>query len=152
METRNNRIVIENADITFRDFSGRRYGIGSFGVGIEPELAEKLKADGWNVKPRKNFSDDPDVGERYFLPVTVRWDKFPPRIIMATNDNEVFMDESNIGIFDTAEFEKVNLVISPSKQMRAYLKSMYAIVAEDDLDRWRRKPSIEEPEDDGYPF
>ena len=71
---------------------------------------------------------------------------------MATNDNEVFMDESNIGIFDTAEFEKVNLVISPSKQMRAYLKSMYAIVAEDDLDRWRRKPSIEEPEDDGYPF
>ena len=34
METRNNRIVIENADITFRDFSGRRYGIGSFGVGI----------------------------------------------------------------------------------------------------------------------
>lgn len=151
MEQRNNRIVIEDAEITFRDFSGRRYGIGSFGVGIEPGLAEKLKADGWNVKPRKNFSDDPDVEERYFLPVTVRWDKFPPRVIMATNENEVFMGEDNIGIFDTAEFEKVNVVISPSKQMRAYLKSMYAIVAEDDLDRWRRKPDPAQ-EDDGYPF
>ena len=149
-ERRNNRIVMENAEITFRDFSGMRYGIGSFGVGIEPDLAEKLKADGWNVKPRRNSSDDPDAEEKYYLPVTVRWDKFPPRIIMATNDNEVFMDESNIGVFDNAEFIKVNLVITPSRHMRAYLKSMYAVVQEDDLDRWRRKP--EKVDEDDYPF
>lgn len=149
----NNRIVIENAEITFRDFSGRRYGIGSFGVAIEPDLAAKLKADGWNVKPRKQYGDDPDQEERYFLPVTVRWDKFPPKIIMATKRNEVFMDEQTIGTFDNAEFETVNLVITPSKQMRAYLKRMYAVVAEDELDMWRRKPDpSQEPEDDGYPF
>ena len=69
---------------------------------------------------------------------------------MATKENEVFMDESNIGTFDAAEFVKVNVVITPSKQMRAYLKSMYAVVAEDDLDRWRRKPAAQD--DDGYPF
>lgn len=142
------RIVMENAKLTFRDFAGRRYGTGAFGLALDADIALKLKDDGWNVKER--IFDDPNEEPSYWLPVTVRWDKFPPDIIMATKNNETFLDEKTVGTLDNAEFDYVNLVVTPSSQMRAYLKSMYAMVQEDDLMRWRRKPS--DIEEDDYPF
>ena len=49
------KLVVENAQIIFRNFSGnedkfRQSGTRSFGLILDNELAEKLAEDGWNIK------------------------------------------------------------------------------------------------------
>lgn len=151
------RIEFENLtekDFAWRDFGGQRYGTGAFGLIISDRaFAERLQRDGWNVKMGRPNPNDPDDEPDYWLPVTVRFDKFPPDIIMATRNNEVKIDETNVADLDHAEIESFNVSITPSAQMRAYLEQMYVVINERPLDRWRRRPERnEEAVDDGYPF
>jgi len=141
-------IIIENAPIRFRNFAGKAgdfnpEGVRNFCVFLDNELATSLKADGWNVKeltPR-----DPDEPIQPYLPVAVAFANYPPKIVMMSSRGKTLLDEASINILDWAELQSVDLIIQPynwvmyegkkneRRGVKAYLKSMYVTIYEDEL-------------------
>lgn len=152
-------IIVEDAQIIFRNFRGIDRGYNakhekSFSLLVDPERfdIDAMKKDGWNLKmlkPREGYEDEP---VKYHLPVTVRWDKKPPRIFIVTKvsgDGEkpkyrkTLLDEESSFMIDTAEIAKVRVVeISHGKTydfngmvgIKAYLKEIYIELVEDRFD------------------
>lgn len=143
MVTKN--IVIENARIAFRNFSGKegKYnpaGRRNFCVFLDPDVASDLLQDGWNVRwlePR-----DPDDSKQAYLQVAVSYVNIPPKIIVITSQNKTILDESSVNILDWAEISNVDLIIRPynwdvngKNGVKAYIKSMYVTLSEDEFEK-----------------
>lgn len=136
-----NNLTIEDAKIFWKNFSGRgstynAEGSRNFCVEIDPETAEAMKADGWNIKyskPREE-GDEPQP----YIQVTVKYGDYPPKIYMVTSRNQTLLDEDTVGELDRAEIEKVDLIINGfswtvngKSGIKAYCKTMYVTIAED---------------------
>ena len=139
----NKNIVIENARIGFRNFSGEEgrfnpKGKRNFCVFLDTELGEKLQDDGWNIKwlePREE-GDEPQA----YLQVAVSYEHFPPKIVQITSRGQTILDEDMVGVLDWAEIENVDLIIRPynwkvngKSGVKAYLKTMYVTIYEDEF-------------------
>jgi len=136
-------ITVENAIIGFRNFTGKesqfnRAGSRNFCIFLEPELAKTLESDGWNVKFLK--PRDPDEDPQAYLPVEVKYLSYPPKITLITGTGRQFLDEDTVNILDWAEFESVDLIVRPYNWelngkigVKAYLKTMYVTIVEDEL-------------------
>lgn len=137
-------IVIEDARIGFRNFSGEAgkfnpAGRRNFCVFLDHELGEVLQQDGWNVrwlKPR-----DEDESEKPYLQVAVSYDNIPPKIVLVTGRGKTLLDESTVNILDWAEIANVDLIIRPynwsvsgNSGVKAYVKSMYVTLVEDEFE------------------
>lgn len=139
-------IIMENAKIIFRNFSGEdskfnRAGQRNFCVVIDdPDLAQKLIADGWNLRarPPREEGDEPS----YYLQVAVSFDNIPPTIWLVTNRQKTILDVESVGTLDYAEIKNVDLIIRPycweipgkdgtKSGVKAYLKNMYVTIEED---------------------
>lgn len=141
------KIMMENCSpqqIRFRNFSGKPdkfnpEGSRNFTVIIEDlDLVEKLVDDGWNIRMLPPMEEgDP---ERASLKVAVNYNNIPPKIVRVTKTSQVILDEETVGELDTADIESFDICITPynwevngKSGVKAYLKTMYVVVEEDEF-------------------
>lgn len=155
----NNSLTIRNAHIRFRNFRGlenkfNREGDRNFCVDIDDvDLANQLAADGWNVKPFTSRSEDEEP--KHFIPVAVKYNKYPPDIYLVTKKNIIRLKEDTVGQLDNVNILKVDLTINPShwekpdkSGIKAYVSTMYVTIEEDAFaDEYSRGRVVEE-----FPF
>jgi hypothetical protein len=139
------KVTIEDAQIIFRNFEGKEgpfnaKGQRAFSVVLPPEEAESLAAIGWNVKTREPREEGDDV--LYHLPVAVNFSNRPPRVTMITSTARTTLTEDTVDILDFADIQKVDIVLNPyawevngKSGIKAYLKTMFVTIDEDDLER-----------------
>jgi len=138
-----NPIIFRDARIIFKNFEGRpseynRNGERSFSVIIpDPETAQQLQNDGWNVKVRAPRTPDDTV--EYRLNVKVNFGYKPPKIELIDGENVQQLDEDHVRILDQADLARIDLVVTPynwsrsdgSEGVSAYLKQMKAYLEPD---------------------
>lgn len=134
-------IYFENAEITFKNFSGRptkyqrQEGFRTFSVVVDdPDMAQHLSEDGWNVRilrPR-NEGDAP----RHVLDVSINfnfWKK--PEIYMICDGHKTRLDEEDLNILDGADIITSDIVVRPrlwddngTTRIKAYLQELYVTI------------------------
>lgn len=148
-------LQIDDARITYRNFSGvgsqyNREGDRNFSIIIPTmEMADRLTAEGWNVKikPAREPGDDPFIT----LPVKVKFNDRGPNAYLVVGKNMRQLDAATIGRLDRIDIRSVDLDIRPydwvvnGKAGRtAYLQT---IRVTQDIDRFAAMYAEEE-----YPF
>src|SRR5690242_15378863 len=138
-------LIIEDARLIFRNFSGKegrynREGDQNFCVLLEPDVAEVMRRDGWNVKTLKPREEDDDVPQPY-IQVSIGFKIRPPRIVLVTSRGRTTLEENMIEVLDWVDIKTVDLTIRPYEWsvrgetgIKAYLKTMYVTIHEDPLD------------------
>jgi hypothetical protein len=114
---------IENAEFVYRqNFAGiarppyDEAGDHYFNVKVDPNIAEALKNDGWNIAYTKPGKDAPPEVVNEFIPepflkVAIGFKFRPPTVILIRNGNPTLITEKTIGALDSTEFTKVDCVI-----------------------------------------
>ena len=139
-------IVIENANIKFRNFSGKQglmnpQGRRNFVVFIEDDvLAESLVRDGWNVKWLKPLEEgDP---RQPILPITVSYSYKPPEVFLITSRGRTKLGEKELDLLDWADIKTADMTIRPyhwtfgdAEGISARLQKLYVTIREDPLER-----------------
>ena len=154
MASERTTITIENAQLIFKNFAGKegpytKAGTREFAVLLDDEFAKMFEADGFNVKYLKP-REEGDVPQAY-LQVAVKFDVKPPRIVMITDTTRTPLDEETCEVLDWADIAFCDLVVSPyawgpingKSGIKAYLKSLFVTIAEDDLERKYRINEVE---------
>ena len=129
---------IDDARIIFKNFEGRgdkfnREGDRNFSLMIEdPNTADAMIKEGWNVKIKEGH--DEDEGPFMRLPVKVKFTDYGPKVYLNSAGNVTQLDEESIACLDNIDIESVNMDIRPydwevnGKTGRtAYLQSMEVI-------------------------
>lgn len=145
MANEKNTVTIEDAQLIFKNFSGiegqfNAAGDREFSVILDAKNARLMEKDGWNIKYLKprDEGDEPTP----YLPVKVSYKNRPPTVVMMTSTARTRLDEQSIETLDWADIEKADLIVTPyhwavgaKTGVKAYLKSLYVTVREDDLER-----------------
>lgn len=149
-------LQIDDARIIFRNFEGRgdkfnREGDRNFSLLIEdPNTADALIKEGWNVKIKEGR--DEDDGPFMRLPIKVKFTDYGPNVYLITGGRRNELDEESIACLDNIDIESVDMDIRPydwevngRTGRTAYLQSMQVIQR---IDRFAaRYADMQEKED-----
>ncbi len=138
-------VTIEGARLIWLNFSGRvsqfnTKGDREFTVVLPNDLAEQMADDGWHVKFREPYEEgeQPEAHIR----VKVNFDNRPPRIVLLTSTARTHLNQDTVEMLDHVDIENVDLVmrgydweVGDKSGTKAYLKTMFVKVLEDDLER-----------------
>ena len=143
-----NKLYVENAFIFRKNFRGEKTeyntdGKRNFYLKLDPDLADQLHDDGWNVQqaPAREEGEPP----LNYLPVEIRYNNqnpmLDPDIYLVTSRKKTKLDESNVGILDTVRFKNVSIRVNPYNWkvgskigVKAYVDKMYIEIEEDPMD------------------
>lgn len=160
MDKRVDDIIIRDARVRYRNFSGRAdnytpAGLRNFTIFLDDDFANELSNEGWNIKWKvsKKYPDNPPQAQ---LKVAVSYRQTPPNIVSITARGRRDITEETVKSLDFADIKKWSVVISPSywkhgdkKGIKAYLKSLVAWQREDELEAdYRDVPYIKDSPDD----
>ena len=144
-----NTLNIENTRIIFPNFKGERtqynrQGGRDFSIALDPEMAEDLQSQGFNVKwPKPNPDISPEEDRRLpYLTVTVSNDQHVNpsiRIFIVDSGNPSRVDVTNqmeLEMLDRLDISSADVVINPyhweiqeqdgvKTGIKAYLKALY---------------------------
>ena len=149
MAVTDGQLMIENAKIVFRNFTGKEgmynaEGDRNFCVLLEEDMARHLIQEGWNVKTlrAREEGDEPQP----YIQVSVKYrgrngNKVrPPAIVMITSKGRTSLQEEECELLDWVDIANVDLIIrsfqwavSGKTGIKAYLKSIYITIEEDYL-------------------
>lgn len=146
---RDNNVIMEGVRIIFRNFRGEegpynKKGERNFAVLLDEKVAADMAEDGWNVKILEPREDAEEGEERQpFLPVALRYDVFPPRVVLVTSNNRTVLDEAAVQQLDNVDILNVDIIVRPyswsgadgKSGIKAYVKTMYVTIEEDPLDK-----------------
>ena len=111
-------LQIDDAVLMFKNFEGRpdkfnREGDRNFSIRIDdPEMADALIEQGWNVKIKPPRDDD--EGPFMRLPVKVKFSDYGPRVLLkGIKPDPIELDEESIGMLDQIDIEVADLDIRP---------------------------------------
>lgn len=147
------KITIENAEIGFRNFSGKegmynKEGERSFVVFLDLDQAEDLAQEGWNVKyPKERIMEkDEEDDRRPYLPVDASFGQYPPKIVLVHGETPERLEEHELDILDWANIIHVDVTIRPytwqvqgNSGIKAYLENIYVTI---ETDPFREKYGI----------
>lgn len=143
------QLLMENAEILFRNFSGKEgmynaEGDRNFCVLLDEETSRQLIEDGWNVKTLRARDDDEEP--RNYIQVSVKYRGRngnavrPPTIVMVTSKGRTALSEAECELLDWVDIKNVDLIVRPFEWavngktgIKAYLKSIYVTIQEDAL-------------------
>lgn len=141
---RNDRnITLEGITIAFRNFAGKedvynRQGDRNFAILLEPALAERMAADGWNVKYLREREEGD--GQQAYIQVAVSYKNRPPKICMITSKGLTYLTEDEVEVLDWADIETADVTLNPyewavnnKSGTKAYLHALYVKIEEDYL-------------------
>lgn len=148
-----NNLVMEDAKIIFRNFSGKEVkrivkgkevkcnaeGNKNFCVLLEDsEVAQNMADIGWNVRILKPRDEEDEA--KHYIQVSVNYDNIPPKVYMVTRKKKTLLLEDTIDSLDYAEIKNVDLIIRPycwevqgNSGIKAYVKTMYVTIEEDEF-------------------
>ena len=137
--------MVEDARLVFRNFSGKegqynREGDRNFSVILDPEAAQEMLTDGWNVKFLASREDgEPDTP---YIQVAVNFSNRPPRVVMITSTARTHLNEDSVAVLDWADIKVCDLIaraydwtVNGKSGTKAYLQSMFITIEEDELER-----------------
>lgn len=137
--------MIEGAQLLFRNFKGEEgpynlKGDRNFCVVLEPDVADKMLRDGWNIKYLNGREEgEPDVP---YIQVRVNFDNRPPRVVLLTSSSRTSLNAESIDVLDYADIRNADLIcrgyewkVQDKTGTKAYLQSLFVTIEEDDLER-----------------
>lgn len=145
--SKHDNILIEDARITFKNFSGvggqyNPEGRRNFTVLLDKDAAAYLRGEGWNVRTLtpKDPSDEPQDILQVFLNYKCP-ERFRPKVVLMQNGRKSVLDEDSVSILDWADIETVDIMIRPynwemagKTGIKAMVSSLYASVVPDELE------------------
>lgn len=146
--------MVEDAQIIFRNFSGKegqynREGDRNFAVILDPEMAEQMAKDGWNVRWLKAREEGDE--ETPYVQVAVNFNNRPPRITQITSVGKTVLDEDLVDTLDWAEIKTADLIargyewtVNGKSGVKAYLQSLFVTIEEDALERKYAQMEVED--------
>ncbi len=135
--------TLEDIVIAFRNFAGKEamynsQGDRNFAIILEPEVAESMLRDGWNVKYLKP-RDEGDEAQPY-IQVSVSYKNRPPKICLVTSKSMTYLTEDEVEMLDWVDIETADVTLNPydwsvngKSGTKAYLQALYIKIVEDYL-------------------
>lgn len=140
-------VLVEDAQIIWRNFAGsetmyNREGDRNFHVKLPEDVAQKMLADGWNVKFREPKDEDEEGEGFWHIQVAVSFKNFPPKVVLIAGKRRTFLDDSTVEVLDFSEILMVDLIFnsyawtmaSGKTGIKAYLKTMFVTIRQDALE------------------
>lgn len=146
-ELKHDEIMIENADLIFRNFSGAEKEFNSPGdrnfcimLDKRPDIVEIMTERGWNIKTLKarEEGDEP----RPYIQAKVEYSKGrPPRCVLVSSRGRTDLGADEVALLDMADVKNADVILTgyhwtvrENTGVKAYLKSIYLTINEDELD------------------